>query len=251
MNWDFYGRDESIELYEDDVVKDIIGIGQDYEVDRFSHESYGNLQQTKINYNFHFYNASVPVSASTSTNQWINSYLFPNPTPSGFNASQVYYYQNPFTKSFFKLDFYDTKNAQSQINYFTIIIPVQQGDTELAVVSPLIPPVKIKKPAFFLDFVGDTEGFFIYWLKDFDYLKLDTFYMTAKFFDARFGVFVKMMNESQGSLTSDKFIFDGDRYFYYEVNLDYDTKTYQVLNYLGNRVGTPTNPINWYEYVNP
>ena len=249
MNWDFYGRDESIELYEDDVVKDIIGIGQDYEVERFSHESYGNNQQTRINYKFHFYNASVPVSASTSGSQWTNSYLFPNPTPSGFSPTQVYYYQNPFTKSFFKLDFYDTKDSQSQTNYFTIIIPVQQGDTETAVVSPLIPPVQIKKPSFFLDFVGDTEGFFIYWLKDFNYLQLDTFYMTAKFFDARFGVFVKMMNEPQGTLPN-KFIFDGSRYFYYEVRLDYDTKTYQVLNYLGNRIGTGT-PINWYEYINP
>ncbi len=249
MNWDFYGRTDSIELYEDEVLRDIIGVAEDFEVDRFAHLDYGVNQSTKINYDFYFYNSSSPVSASTSATDWVNSYLFPNPTPSGFSSTQVYYYEKPFTKSFFKLDFYDTPDSQNQTNYFTIIIPVQQGQTELKSVSSLIPPVPIRKPSYFLDFVGDKEGFFIYWLKNQNYLNLTTFYMTAKFFDGRFGVFVKMMNEPQSSLPN-KFLFDTTRYFYYKVDLDYTNKTYQVLDYLGNRVGNGT-PIKWYEYINP
>jgi hypothetical protein len=121
--------------------------------------------------------------------------------------------------------------------------------TEPASVSPLLPIVQIRKPSFFLDFVGDKEGFFIYWLKNLDYLNITTFYMTAKFFDGRLGVFVKMMNEPQSSLPN-KFLFDGTRYFYYKVELDYVTKTYQVFDYLDNRIGNG-NPINWFEYINP
>lgn len=249
MNWDFYGRDDSIELYESDVIKDIIGVAEDFEISRFYHKEYGNNQSTRINYDFYFYNSSSPVTASTSTSDWVNSYLFPNPTPSGFSPTQVYYFQKPFTKSFFKLDFYDTPDSQSQTNYFTLIIPVQQGITETASISSLIPPVQIKKPSFFLDFVGDKEAFFIYWLKNVNYLNLTTFYMTAKFFDGRLGVFVKMMNEPQSTL-SNKFLFDGTRYFYYKVELDYNTKTYQVFDYLNNRIGNGT-PIKWYEYINP
>jgi hypothetical protein len=73
--------------------------------------------------------------------------------------------------------------------------------------------------------------------------------MSAKFFDGRLGVFVKMMNEPQ-SVLSDKFIFESSRYFYNKVVLDYTTKTYQVFDYLDNRIGAGT-PIKWYEYINP
>jgi hypothetical protein len=249
IKWDFYGRDDSIEIYEEDVLTDVIGIAKDYEISRFSHLSYDPNQKTEIKYDFHFYDSSVPVTASTTSTDWVNSYLFPNAVPSGFSPTQVYFYEKPFTKSFFKLDFYDTKDSQSQTNYFTIIIPVQQGATENVSISPLTPNVDIRKPSYTLDFVGDKEGFFIYWLKDITYLNIDTFYMSAKFFDGRFGVFVKMMNEPQGILP-DKFIFDGGRYFYNKVVLDYTTKTYQVFDYLNSRIGAGS-PIKWYEYINP
>lgn len=256
MNWDFYGRNDSIELYEDEVIKDIIGVAEDFEVMRFSHKEYGNNQSTNINYDFYFYSASTPVSASSNPNDWIISYVTPQSIPSGFTPSQVYYYRKPFTKSFFKLDFYDTRDGQSQINYFTIIIPVQQGRTETATISALRPDVQIKKPSFLLDFVGDKEGFFIYWLKNKNFLNLTTFYMTAKFFDGRLGVFVKMMTEPQGdsSIFPNKFVFDNTLYFYYKVTLDYTTKTYQVFSYQNNfttKVGISGTPIKWYEYVNP
>ena len=102
-----------------------------------------------------------------------------------------------------------------------------------------------------LDYVGDKEGFFIYWLKKRDFIDLSTFYMTAKFFDARTGVFIKMMIESQTSLSSQT-NFNPIEYFYYKVELDYNTRTYRVVNKnTGVRVGTNINPIRWYEYINP
>jgi hypothetical protein len=151
------------------------------------------------------------------------------------------------------LDFYDTTEGKSQTNYFTIIIPVQQGATESVSISQYIPNVNIKIPSYKLDFVGDKEGFFIYWLRKKDFIDIDTFYMSAKFFDARLGVYVKMSKTPQILLTPTLFQFN-DSNFYYKVKLDLDKKTYQVfdkdINDNDIRVGT-TSSIKWYEYVNP
>ena len=76
--------------------------------------------------------------------------------------------------------------------------------------------------------------------------------MSAKFFDAKLGVYVKMTNIPQSTIPN-VFTFNGDNYFYYQVNLDYTTKTYEVYatSNLVQRVGTDNLPIKWYEYVNP
>jgi hypothetical protein len=75
--------------------------------------------------------------------------------------------------------------------------------------------------------------------------------MTAKFFDAKSGIFIKMMNREQKTLPS-FFNFKPEDYFYYEVKLDYSDFTYKVYNVLSNEVvGHETKPIKWYEYVNP
>lgn len=261
IKWDFYGRDDSIDLYENDVIEEIIGKPNDFEILRFSHDRYYSGQtnnipakqvyQTKLQYEFKFYSGNpINVTASTSSN-WVSSYL--DTINSGFTPTQVYYYSNPFTKSFFKLDFYDSNTGSTQTNYFTVILPVQQGLTESVKLSPYKPNVDIKKPTMNLDFVGDKEGFFLYWLRKKEFLDIDTFYMSAKFFDARLGEFVRMMNVRQSSLPK-VFDFDTTKYFYYKVVLDYTNKTYKFYrpDDFNNsiRLGTGT-PIVWYEYVNP
>jgi hypothetical protein len=248
IKWDFYGRDDSIEEYVEDVLEEVIGVAEDFEVGRFSHQEYVETNnpniQTSINYNFFFFNGADINTSVVS--DWQCSYI-----PEGFTPQEVYYYRPPFTKSFFKLDFYDTPNTVSQTNYFTIIIPVQQGKSQSVTISQFTQNVNIRIPSYTLDYVGDKEGFFIYWLRKPEFVDISTFYMSAKFFDGKEGVFVKMMNKPQSSIPSDKFVFNGDEYFYYKVTLDYDKKNYVVTDTLNQRVGTSFNPINWYEYVNP
>jgi hypothetical protein len=112
--------------------------------------------------------------------------------------------------------------------------------------------IDVRAPYFKLDFLGDKEGFFIYWLRERDYIDIDTFYMSAKFFDARIGSFVRMTNRVQVLLLPDRFTFNNADYFYYRVKLDYPTFTYKVNDILNLiRVGTASQPIKWYEYVNP
>jgi len=252
IKWGVLGQDNAVEEYQQNVVEDIIGVPGDFEVLRFAHAPYDNNTKTDIKYDFHFFsvNGGVPSNPSSDvttavSTDWEISYI-----PEGFLTTEIYYYVKPFTKSFFKLDFYDSKDAITQTNYFTVILPVQQGFTVSAMTSAYQPPVDIKIPSFKLDYVGDKEGFFLYWLRNTKFLDISKFYMTAKFFDARLGVFVKMMNVPQiPTLVPSLFRFNPEDFFYYEIRLDYNEKTYEVWDTNGRR-GT-TNPIKWYEYINP
>ena len=255
IKWDFIGQDDAVEEYQQNVVEEVIGFPGDFEVLRFAHAPYSNGTKTDIKYDFHFFadnNGNVPVNPSllvtqstTTISNWITSYI-----PEGFTEIDIYYYVKPFTKSFFKLDFYDTKDTITQTNYFTVILPVQQGFTVTGITSSYKPIVDIKIPSFKLDYVGDKEGFFLYWLRNTKFLDISKFYMTAKFFDAKLGIFVKMMNTPQvPPIIPSPFTFNPEDYFYYEVRLNYNEKTYEVWDN-NNRVGT-TSSIKWYEYINP
>ena len=170
----------------------------------------------------------------------------------GFSADQIFYFAPPFVKSFFKLDFYDTPDEKTQKNYITVVIPVTQGQKQLIQIQSLVASQLIQKPKYNLDYIGDKEGFFIYWLRDRDYIDITKFYMSAKFFDARQGVFVRMTNKPQTQTLPNKFLFNNANYFYYLVDLNYDNKTYEVKRTdTLQRVGDFTTPIKWYEYVNP
>lgn len=248
---DFLGRGDSIELYEEQVLEEVIGVATDFEVGRYSHNQYSPFnKETSVNYEFYFYSGNVNTLSSTTTtnvNLWGNSYL-----AEGFDSKELYYFVNSFSNSFYKIDFYDSNDEKNQTIYFTIIIPTQQGFTTTTSISPYIPPVQVKIPKFKLDFIGDKEGFFIYWLDIPQFLTIDTFYMSAKFFDAKIGVFVRMMNEPQCNLPN-KYQFDSREYFYHKVVLNYENKTYEIFDgqNINDRIGTIINPMKWYEYVNP
>jgi len=238
--WDYEGIDDAIDQYEENAIAEVLGKGYDFEVDRFPHAQHSGSSRTDINYEFYFFSGGS-LSASS---EWRNSYI-----SESFTVQDVFYYSNSFTKSFFKLDFYDTVDEKNQKNYFTVIIPTQQG--EFMDINMARTPVKIRKPKFKLDYIGDKEGFFIYWLKSLEFIPLNTFYMTAKFYNAKTGAFTKMLNKPQSTINNNnKFIFDNINYFYYRVVLDYVNVQYTVYDLQGNRVGT-TSTIKWYEYVNP
>jgi hypothetical protein len=249
LTWDYLGLDMAIEEYESDMITQVIGDGRDFEVSRFSHTpETGATNNTEVNYEFYFYSGG---SLSLERN-WSINYI-----SEGFTPQEIYYYSNNFTNSFFKLDLYDISDEKRQTNYLTIIIPTQQGLKMDAQMQRTL--VSIKKPKFVLDYVGDKEGFFIYWLKSRSFLNIDTFYMSAKFFNAKTGQFTKLMNLPQSNQCLDetnRYYFDNMLFFYYQVKLDYESQTYQIFdinscspNY-EKRVGT-TIPIKWYEYVNP
>ena len=188
-----------------------------------------------------YFHSGTSISTPSS---WVQSYLAP-----GFTVPDVYYYRNNFSNSYFKLDFYDSPDEKRQVNYLTAIIPTQQGFKAPALLPRAM--VDIRYPKFKLDYVGDKEGFFIYWLKKRNFLDITTFYMSAKFYNAKTGFFIRMMNQPQSALPNSPYTFNTPTYFYYTMKLDYPTQTYQIFAPNGNRVGDSNNPINWYQFVNP
>lgn len=246
MQWDFMGRDDSINLYEVEAIKEVIGTPEDFEIIRFAHNVYPN-SESSIKYIFNFYDYSAPITATT-VGLWTTSYL-----NNGFSVQDVYYFSKSFTNSFFKLDLYDSPDESVQKLYLSIILPVQQGLTQTAILSSLLPPIEIKKPEMQLDYIGtDKEGFYIYWLRKRNYIDVDTFYMSARFFDAITGNFIQMTNKRQDLILPDKFTFNHNDYYYYKVKLDYTKKTYEVFSTsTGLRVGSNSSPIIFYQYVNP
>ena len=75
--------------------------------------------------------------------------------------------------------------------------------------------------------------------------------MSAKFFNAKIGEFVRFMTTPQVSMGA-PFTFNKSDYFYHKVILDYDTYEYEVQTLNGQRIGDSlTNAIKWYEYINP
>jgi hypothetical protein len=247
------------------VLEEIINPVEDFETTRYSHTQWltvNNEPKTSTTYEFFFFNRTIDVNNTTpaNTNMWVSSYNYVDPsvyqTYSGisFTNKEMYYYANSFKRSFFKLDFYDSKQPENQRLYFTLVIPTQQGEKQgVDIGTPSVPkPVIIRTPTFNLDFIGDKEGYFIYWLKSREYIDVNTFYMSAKFFNAKTGQFVRMINRPQSEM-SETFKFNKTEYFYYKVDLDVNNYQYQVFQGygLGNRVGQLTNGIKWYEYVNP
>jgi hypothetical protein len=244
--WDNVGRDDLIDQYEQEVVEQVINPIEDFEVARFEHKPYGG-GLTKIFYDFEFFPNSLPISAATLS-QYSTNY-----TAETFTYDEIYYGVNSFTQSFFKLDFYDTPDTETQQIYLTLILPTQQGQTITGQTGSGANAkiVDIETPNFQLDYVGDKEGFFVYWLKSREYINIDEFYMSAKFFNAKIGEFVRFMTTPQASMGS-KFTFNKSDYFYQKVLLDYNTYEYEVQTLQGQRIGdSVTNPIKWYEYVNP
>ena len=134
LTWDFLDRGQLIDEYTSDRVEPIVGGNKDFEVSRFSHAKHEIGNKTSINYKFFFAEQGInPLNLDQETPE-ISSYLTPG---LGFTTEEVYYYSKPFVNSFFKLDFYDTTNEKSQTNYFTIIIPTQQGKTMKGYINSL------------------------------------------------------------------------------------------------------------------
>ena len=243
--WDVAGRDDAIDVFEEEVIEQVINPTEDFEVTRFDHKMYGTTASS-INYQFYFINSLIDVTGATSTD-WTNSY-----SGAGFNDKEVHYYANSFKNSFFKLDFYDSNNSQQQKLYFKVVIPTQQGEiTSADIGTPVVPNVvDIRIPKYKLDYVGDKEGFFIYWLRNRDYINLDQFYMSVKFFNGKTGEFTRLMIQPQSNF-SNRFNFNKADNFYTKLQLDYNNYEYEMYNLNGVRIGTETNPIKFYEYVNP
>jgi hypothetical protein len=230
INWDFLNRGDTIDAYQETAVDEAIGEPVDYEVTRFGMKPI--LENTQLNHTFYFYNADI--------SDYENSYVIPN----RFNAYQLFYNTTPFKKSLFKLDFYDSTNVANQKIYLSIILSTRLFQPK-EIKQYRNKDYSVKKPKFELDYLGEREGYFIYFFEDYNVLELDKLYMSAKFFSGIDGQFTTFSIKNQNDISLRYEISDED--FYYQVNLNYSTNEYEFVDQNGIQI----NQLNWYEYTNP
>ena len=90
-------------------------------------------------------------------------------------------------------------------------------------------------------------------VKNDDIVNIKSFFLSAKFFNARDGVITRFLNQIPSSIpTFAQNSFDPTAYLYYRVQLNKTNYTYKVLDLSGTRVGIdPLTPIQYWEYINP
>ena len=267
------GRGDLITKYEDDVLRKLINPTKDFEVTRYNHMgfncggmSYLNdvpIANAKINYDFQFYSGLGVWSDKYSAKGWTNLEIFKK--------------ANSLRNSFFKLDLYDTPYRRNQKLYISLILTPFSGQDDILTVlypdgSSSLEYIKVPEFIFGAKTKDVKENFWIYWLKEkVKDLDIFTFYMSAKFFDAKTGEVNKFTTHPQLYLTATNgsWVYNlPEELFYYQVDLDHDTKSYKITQLLSSEVTVPSRvglvgaaaddcgsppqqPVDWFEYVNP
>lgn len=308
QSYDETGREDLIGTYEDETIEKLVGIKRDYEVTRYTHAPLENGDPSpNLFYNFMFGNVQNPNPLTFTTNfpstpipgvGWGNN----PPCPPGITDFYAHYDNNPiyepsnptnpttwygydfqtftpeetykndksFTKSFFKLDLYNSMDRKQQKLFISIILNPINGNKILRPTLSVQCPADeadgryncrpegeqfCPTPRFELDPTINNEGYFIYWLKEKKLIDLNVFYMSCKFYNAKTGEVTQLINTNQmdiASTTSQPYSIPKETYYYYRVVLNQDRFQYTIYKTSdGTRVGqNSSNPINFYQYFN-
>lgn len=225
QNLDLLNRGDSVEIEKDKIVDNIIGKPTNYELARYSMAPIGN--NTKIIYKMYLVTSQPP----NFTAEWNTTYLSGLTT---FEVSEVEYLAKNFINSFFKLDFYNSKDLLNQKIFFTVILNCTSG------IKQDDGGFYINVPIFELDHFGTQEGYYIYWYEDVSITNLTEMYFGCKFFNGKTGQFKGFVNQPNllGPANNDT--------FFYKITFDYINKLYKVYD----TFGIVTNQINFYQYLN-
>jgi len=271
-DFDEVGREQLIKIWERVEIQNAINLIQDFETTSYQHETYqgsfGNPQR-RLLMEFKFFDSGGAYSDDFSN--------------VGITWPEIYRRQQTFTKSFFKLDYYDSPNPTVQRLIFTVIIPTNNSTKKSTTINNTPGNINYDGIAY-LQAVGEdplnlaptydiefanfefgaldsiNEGYYINFLKKRDIVFPDEYYVACKFFNASNGHILKMLNKDATLLASPNLVKAQDHFFYkltfnrdiwtykYE---EYDEDTYSATNGVGPITGTFSNPIKFYEYMNP
>ena len=120
INFDMAGRDDAIDILQNQIKEEVINPPNDFEITRFSHATWdSDNTKTEIHYKFNFFNSQGQtdfINNPPNINEWLDDYQY-----EGFTDEEIYYFANSFKKSFFKIDFYDRNTTENQKILFTVI----------------------------------------------------------------------------------------------------------------------------------
>jgi hypothetical protein len=236
------GWEENLSQLEEESLKKVINPAENYETIRYIHKPYLSVSgviQTDIWFYFYF------VSGGTYTNGL--EYGLVGITPQE-NAKML----KQSTESFFRLEFYKTPNNDDpdRINrklVFSKNLSLPLG--EKFFYTTLRDYIHV--PVFMGSNYRNKENMYLFWFQDDEAfsettLTGDTFWMTAKFFNAKDGSIIDFTNSG---LTISQEV-EEIRDMYYKIIIDRSDYSYQVYSYTGTtgtRVGKTFIPIKFYE----
>ena len=272
--FDETGREDQVRLWEMVEQQDAVNLIRDYETTRYYYGSGGN--DHKIHYAFFF-------TDDGTNGSWDDDYQL-----AGFTHPEMFRGKKSFTRSFYKFDFYDTPVRAEQQIMFTMVMPVTNSSKKsvpviydddpqeyFAQLSQGIPSNDIAYDVFtplttLAPSKGNNEGYYIQWYKNKDLYSGDTFYMSCKFYNAKTGEDIRMVNRRPDTSGLGNNVLEPMDWYYYAVKLrvggnqvpKYYYKVYQSNNTTytndptgptGNERGGSTTMsarIKFYQYYN-
>lgn len=257
------GWTESAEIMETEILYEIINPVENYETTRYIHKPYltkDDIVITDIWFYFYFNNYQYDTSNPL------------NPIITGVTREQDYrlvdisltenaLIQKELTQSFFRLEFYKTPNDEAPTNLnrrlvFAKNLSLPLGEKVFFTGTtggsyPLNDYIHF--PVFCGSNYRNKENMYFFWFADesaFDETNLtgNTFYMTAKFYNAKDGTILDFTNKNVGINDT----MDETEDQYYKVIIDKTDHSYQVYRFngtIGSRIGENTDPIKFYEKI--
>ncbi len=249
------GWEESMVIFEDEILDTIINPTENYETARFIHKSYtstNNVKQTDIWYYFYF-----NTSDNSSYTQDYNVV--------GIDTKENAKLLKQSTKSFFKLEFYKTPNNEPPTRknrrlLFSRNLSLSAGEKYFYNGNNINEYVHF--PVFTGSNYRNKENMYFFWFQDDSVLSGttisgETFFMTAKFFNANDGSIIDFTNKQ--TFVGGQIKEENDLYYLVEIDrTDYSYQIYQYNGSKGSRIGSTDKPIKFYEkggvlspYVDP
>ena len=249
------GWQDNLADFEDEILKDIINPSKNYETVRYIHKPYDKtisgitMSQTDIWFQFYFSSGDTP-----------NYVLDYNPVGISTQENQLMTKQS--IESFFRLEFYKTPGSIT--NYVLTCEPPTRQNRRLINSKNLSLPLgekyfhtgsnygyNIYVPVFTGSNYRNKENMYLFWFMDetpFDETNItgNTFYMTAKYYNAKTGVVMDFVNKYLS--IGQEIIEEED--IYYKVIIDKTDYSYIVYRFdgsLGVRAGQTNSPIRFYE----
>jgi hypothetical protein len=242
------GWSENFQDFERESLEKIINPIENYETVRYIHKPYSGMTsnpkntQSDIWFYFYFLSGSTYVQNYEAT---------------GLTNEENSKMLRQSTESFFRLEFYKTPNdeAPERMNrrlVFAKNLSLPIGERYFYTGGTTNDYLYV--PVFTGSNYRNKENMYFFWFQDesaFNETTLtgNTFWMTARFFNAKDGSINDFMNFSTSGYTSSTEVLEY-RDMYYKVQIDKTDFSYIVYQYTGttgNRIGTRNNPIKFYE----
>jgi hypothetical protein len=246
------GWQENMEQFEDEVLDDIINPIDNYETVRYIHNPDGT-SESDIWFYFYFSN-------NGSYSKGLDYSLV------GIEPKENAKMLRQSTESFFRLEFYKTPNLLNVNGNVTGYTAPTRQNRKLIFTKNLTLPLgekyfytplqeNIHVPVFHGSNYTNKENMYLFWFQDesvLDETNLsgtttgNTFFMTAKFFNAKDGIITDFYNDVYA--TSREIKENEDMYFQVDIDKrDYSYKIYKFNGTKGAQVGTTATPIKFYE----